>query len=100
MTAMETTTSTPAAVAEAPASALTSAERRLRFCMKLWVASFALEVVLYLWWAWAGPDDSRAFAINSVAKDLTFLILGALVIADVRRFGRMMTVLLQSDCAW
>ena len=88
----------PVAAASRPA-ALTRQERRLRRWMKVWSASFALEVVLYLWWAFGGPDDSRAFAVNSVAKDLTFLVLGALVIADVRRFGRLMTVVVLGHLA-
>jgi len=88
----------PVAAASRPA-ALTRQERRLRRWMKVWSASFALEVVLYLWWAFGGPEDSRAFAVNSVAKDLTFLVLGALVIADVRRFGRLMTVVVLGHLA-
>jgi choline dehydrogenase-like flavoprotein len=88
----------PAGVAAAPA-ALTAQERRLRFWLKFWAASFVLEIVLYLWWGWGGPDASRAFVVNSAAKDLTFLVLAVLVIADVRRFGRLMTVLVLAHLA-
>lgn len=88
----------PAAVT-APPDALTMQERRLRFWLKFWAASFAIEIALYLWWAWGGVDDSRAFVVNSVAKELTFLVLAVLVIADVRRFGRLMTVLVLGHLA-
>lgn len=90
----------PPGVATQPsaASALTRHERRLRFWLRFWAASFAMEIALYLWWAWSEPA-SRAFAVNSVAKDLTFLVLAVLVIADVRRFGRLMTVLVLGHLA-
>jgi hypothetical protein len=83
----------------APPDELTPQERQLRAGMVFWVGSFAMEIVLYLWWAWSGPVDSRAFAVNSVAKDLTFLVLGLLVIIDVRRFGRLMTLLVIGHAA-
>jgi hypothetical protein len=83
----------------APPVALTPQERRLRFWLKFWAAGFAIAIALYLWWVWGGPDASRAFAVNSVAKDLIFLILAVLVIADVRRFGRLMTVLVLGHVA-
>jgi choline dehydrogenase-like flavoprotein len=82
----------PAAVT-APPGALTRQELRLRFWLKVWAASFVIEIALYLWWGWGGASESRAFAVNSVSKDLTFLVLAVLVIADVRRFGRLMTLL-------
>jgi choline dehydrogenase-like flavoprotein len=87
-----------AAVPE-PSKPLTRQELRLRFWLKFWAASFVLEIGLYLWWAWGGEEASRAFAVNSVAKDLTFLVLAVLVIADVRRFGRLMTVLVLGHLA-
>ncbi len=88
----------PVAVTPAPLP-VTREEQRLRRWMKVWSASFALEVVLYLWWAFGGPDAPRSFAVNSVAKDLTFLVLGMLVISDVRRFGRLMTVIVLGHLA-
>jgi choline dehydrogenase-like flavoprotein len=90
---------TVSAGAAAAPVAPTAQERRLRFWLKFWAASFVLEIALYLWWAWGGPDASRAFAVNSAAKDLTFLVLAVLVIADVRRFGRLMAVLVLGHLA-
>jgi choline dehydrogenase-like flavoprotein len=83
----------------APPVALTPQERRLRFWLQFWAAGFAIAIALYLWWVWGGPDASRAFAVNSAAKDLIFLVLAVLVIADVRRFGRLMTVLVLGHLA-
>jgi len=80
-------------------AALTGQELRLRRWMKVWSASFALEIALYLWWAFAGPPGPRAFAVNSVAKDFVFLVLGVLVVCDVRRFGRLMTVVVLGHLA-
>ena len=91
-------TTTPAAGAAAPV-ALTAQERRLRLWLKFWAASFALEIGLYLWWSWGGPAASHAFAVNSGAKDFTFLVLAMLVIADVRRFERLMTVVVLGHLA-
>jgi choline dehydrogenase-like flavoprotein len=82
----------PAATATA-VDTLTGEELKLRSEMIFWNLTFVGEILLYLWWAWGGGDASRAFAVNSVAKDLTFLVLGLLVVADVRRFGRLMTLL-------
>ena len=39
---------------------LTRQELRLRFWLKFWAASFALEVGLYVWWAWGGEEASRS----------------------------------------
>jgi choline dehydrogenase-like flavoprotein len=91
--------STAATAVAEPPKPLTRQERRLRFWLKFWAASFVLEIGLYLWWAWGGGEASRAFAVNSIAKDLTFLVLATLVIADVRRFGRLMTVLVLGHLA-
>jgi choline dehydrogenase-like flavoprotein len=88
-----------ATAVDEPPKSLTRQELRLRFWLKFWAASFALEIGLYGWWAWGGEEASRAFAINSIAKDLTFLVLATLVIADVRRFGRLMTVLVLGHLA-
>jgi choline dehydrogenase-like flavoprotein len=87
------------ATAAEPPEPLTRQELRLRFWLKFWAASFVLEIGLYLWWAWGGEAASRAFAVNSIAKDLTFLVLATLVIADVRRFGRLMTMLVLGHLA-
>ncbi len=97
-----TGTAGPAAAPAASASAqvnLSRQERRLRFWMKLWAASFVIEIGLYMWWALAGLGEARGFAVNSVAKDFTFLVLAVLVIADVRRFGRLMTLLVVGHLA-
>ena len=87
------------ATVTAPLVAPTSQERRLRVWLRFWAASFAIAIALCLWWAWGGPDASRAFAVNSVAVGVTFLVLALLVIADVRRFGRLMTVLVLGHLA-
>jgi choline dehydrogenase-like flavoprotein len=77
----------------------TREEQRLAFWTRLWGMSFALEALVYLSWVFAGPAASRPFAVNSVAKDVTWTVLALLVAGNVRRFGRLVYLLVLGHVA-
>lgn len=84
---------TPAAPVILPTEPpVTPQEHTLRRWVALWALVSLIPAVLYVHEAFTGPDDARAYAVNSIAKELSWIVLAVLVCSNVRKFGRLVTV--------
>ena len=75
-------------------SALAREERRLRMALIAGAVLFALEAAIYVPDVFRGPAATRPYAINSVAKDVLFCVLTAAAAADLRRRGRLISLVI------
>jgi choline dehydrogenase-like flavoprotein len=81
-------------------SALTREELALRRWLLALTALFAAQAVaFYLPELWGGSPDTRPFAINSFAKDVLFAALTGVAAADVRRFSRLIGLVIAGHVA-
>jgi choline dehydrogenase-like flavoprotein len=81
-------------------SVLTREERALRrWLLALTVLFAAQAVAFYLPELWSGSADTRPFAINSFAKDVLFATLTGVAAADVRRFSRLIGLVIAGHLA-
>jgi choline dehydrogenase-like flavoprotein len=80
-------------------SAPTDEERRIRRWLLGLTLFFAAQAALYVPEFWHDPAATRAFAVNSFAKDAVFAALLAVAAADVRRFGRLIALVILGHVA-
>src|SRR3954453_23374824 len=64
--------------------------RILRYALWFAVATFFVEIAMYLVELLTGPPQARGYVVNSVAKDSLFAALGLVALADLR--GRLRLV--------
>ena len=83
----------------ASASALLPPERHLRLGLRVLAVTFVVEIAAYAHYAWSGPVAARPFAVNSIAKDVLFAVLALLAASDVRRFRRLVWLLVVAHAA-
>jgi hypothetical protein len=77
-----------------PGNALAREERQLRWALIAGAVLFAFEAAIYVPEVFRGPDSTRPFAINSVAKDVLFAVVAAAVAFDLRRRMRLLWLLI------
>jgi choline dehydrogenase-like flavoprotein len=80
-------------------SYLTREERVLRRWLLALTVFFAVQALLYVPEFWSGSADARPFAINSFAKDFVFGVMTGVAAADVRRFSRLIGLVIAGHLA-
>jgi choline dehydrogenase-like flavoprotein len=81
-------------------SDLTREEKALRRWLLALTCLFAAQAVaFYLPEVWSGSPDARPFAVNSFAKDVLFAALTGVAAADVRRFSRLIGLVIAGHLA-
>ena len=80
-------------------SDLTREERVLRRWLLALTILFAAQALVYVPEVWSGSSDARPFAINSFAKDIVFCALTGIAAADVRRFSRLIGLVIAGHLA-
>ena len=78
---------------------LTREERVLRRWLLALTILFAAQALIYVPEVWSGSPDARPFAINSFSKDLVFCVLTGIAAADVRRFSRLIGLVIAGHLA-
>jgi len=78
---------------------LTREERVVRRWLLALTVFFAAQAFIYVPQVWSGSADARPFAINSFAKDIVFCVLTGIAAADVRRFSRLIGLVIAGHLA-
>ncbi len=71
---------------------LSREETHLQWALIAGAVLFVVEAAIYVPLVFTGPDATRPFAINSVAKDVVFAALTAAAAADLRRRVRLISL--------
>ncbi len=71
---------------------LSREETHLRWALIAGAVLFLVEAAIYVPLVFTGPQATRPFAINSVAKDIVFAALTAAAAADLRRRVRLISL--------
>jgi hypothetical protein len=79
---------------------LTRKEKTLRgWLLALTIFFAAQAAAFYLPEVWSGSPEARPFAVNSFAKDIVFAALTGIAAADVRRFSRLIGLVIAGHLA-